>query len=176
MPVDLLLVDLELAHLTDRSTLGKVREQLIPEARSAGCSQLWLAGISLGGFLALLYAERHPSTCEGLLLLAPYPGNRMILADIERFLSGTDPNPSEPSELAEERRIWRFLRQAPANAPTVRLGFGSSDRYAAAHRVMARSLPASQVDEIPGGHEWPVWLQLWRNFLSDLNPPAAGTS
>jgi len=21
------------------------------------------------------------------------------------------------------------------------------------------------VDAIPGGHEWPIWLSLWENFL-----------
>jgi pimeloyl-ACP methyl ester carboxylesterase len=174
-PVDLLLVDPELAHLTDRSILSALHEQLIPKARSAGCHQIWLGGISLGGFLALLYAERHPDTCDGLLLLAPYPGNRMILGDIEHFLAVTDQSAPEPAELAEERRIWRFIRRAPPGSPTVRLGFGSSDRFAAAHRLMARSLPAAHVDEVPGGHEWPVWLQLWKNFLTDLNPLLAET-
>jgi pimeloyl-ACP methyl ester carboxylesterase len=167
--VDLQLVDLELAHLTDRSILSELHAQLVPEARAAGCSQLWLGGISLGGFLVLLYAERHPEACDGLLLLAPYLGNRMILSDLERHVGAAASDLSEPAELAEERRIWRFIRQRPAGSPPLRLGFGSADRFAAAHRVMARSLPQALVDEVPGTHEWPVWLQLWKNFLARLS-------
>lgn len=166
LAVDLQLVELELKHLTDRSMLSELAAQLVPQARAAGCSQLWLAGISLGGFLALLYAERYPAGCDGLLLLAPYLGNRMILTDMEQHL---DARESESPELAEERRIWRFIRERPRGSPPLRLGFGSGDRFAAAHRLMARSLPQSAVDEVPGAHEWPVWLQLWRNFLPQLS-------
>lgn len=168
LAVDLQLVDLELTHLTDRSVLGELHADLVPEARAAGCSQLWLGGISLGGFLALLYAERHPETCDGLLLLAPYLGNRMIFSDLERHLSAPANEQVEPPELAEERRIWRFIRERPAGSPPLRLGFGSADRFAVAHRLLARSLPPALVDEVPGAHEWPVWLQLWKNFLPRL--------
>jgi pimeloyl-ACP methyl ester carboxylesterase len=172
LAVDLQLVELELRHLTDRSLLGELQAHLVPEARAAGCSRLWLAGISLGGFLALLYAERHPAGCDGLLLLSPYLGNRMILADPERYLLPTaDGEPGSP-ELEEERRVWGFIRRPPPGSPPLWLGFGSADRFAAAHRLMARSLPQAHVDEVPGGHEWAVWRQLWRNFLPQLRPVA----
>ncbi len=172
--IDLLLVDLELKHLTDRSALAELHERQIPEARRAGCDQLWLGGISFGGFLALLYAERYPMACDGLLLLAPYPGNRMILGDIEGFLSAPEPDAPAAAELAEERRVWRLIRQPPAGSPPLWLGFGSSDRYARAHRLMASSLPPSHVHEVAGGHDWPVWLRLWRSFLSALDGPLDG--
>jgi pimeloyl-ACP methyl ester carboxylesterase len=176
LAVDLQLVDLELKHVTDRSMLEELHEHLVPEARAAGCCRLWLAGISLGGFLALLYAERHPEACDGLLLLAPYLGNRMILSDPERYLSSPAEGEPESPELAEERRVWGFIRQPPPGSPPLRLGFGSADRFAAAHRLMARSLPPAHVDEVPGGHEWEVWRQLWKNFLPWLRPLAVPVS
>jgi pimeloyl-ACP methyl ester carboxylesterase len=168
LALDLQLLDLELNHLTDRSILSDLHASLIPEARAAGCTRLWLGGISLGGFLALLYAEQYPECCDGLLLLAPYLGNRMILNDLERQLAIPAGEQSEAPELAEERRVWRFIRQPPPGSPPVRLGFGSADRFASAHRLMARSLPPAQVTEVPGAHDWPVWLQLWKIMLPEL--------
>jgi pimeloyl-ACP methyl ester carboxylesterase len=174
LAIDLLLVDLELEHLTDRTLLSDLHARLA-EARAEGCSRLWLAGISLGGFLALLYAESHPGTCDGLLLLAPYLGNRVILSDPEHYLSADNCPEREPAELAEERRVWKFIRQPPAGSPALWLGFGRADRFATAHRLMARALPPAQVDEVPGGHGWPVWLQLWQNFLPKLQATALAT-
>jgi hypothetical protein len=176
LALDLQLVDLELNHLTDRSMLSDLHRLLIPEARAAGCTQLWLGGISLGGFLALLYAEHHPECCDGLLLLAPYLGNRMILNDLERQLAAPASEGAEAPELAEERRVWRFIRHPPPGSPPVRLGFGSADRFATAHRLMARSLPSAQVSEVPGAHDWPVWLQLWKLMLPHLAADVAPLS
>src|ERR1700694_6234681 len=56
LAIDLELVELELAHLTDRTVLRRLRHQTILAARAAGCQTVWLAGVSLGGFVALAYA------------------------------------------------------------------------------------------------------------------------
>ncbi len=31
--------------------------------------------------------------------------------------------------------------------------------------MMAAVLPSDAVDVLPGGHDWPVWRQLWEKFL-----------
>jgi hypothetical protein len=67
-----------------------------------------------------------------------------------------------------DREVWPFIRQPPAGSPPMRQGVGSADRFASAHRPMARSLPAAQVTGVPGAHDWPVWLQLWRTMLPRL--------
>ena len=45
------------------------------------------------------------------------------------------------------------------------LGFGREDRFADSHRMMAAALSPECVQIVPGGHEWPVWTQLWDDFL-----------
>jgi hypothetical protein len=45
------------------------------------------------------------------------------------------------------------------------LGYGQEDRFSAAHRLLARELPAEAVDVIGGGHDWRTWTRLWENFL-----------
>ena len=42
---------------------------------------------------------------------------------------------------------------------------GREDRFANSHRMMAAALSPEDVRVIPGGHEWPVWAQLWGDFL-----------
>jgi enterochelin esterase-like enzyme len=45
------------------------------------------------------------------------------------------------------------------------LGFGTEDRFAAGHRLMAAALEPETVSTVPGGHDWRTWRQLWENFL-----------
>ena len=144
LPVDLLLVDPQLVYLNDRSFLQRLRDEAILPARAAGCTALWITGISLGGFLGLLYAEAFAADLAGLCLLAPYLGNRGIESEITRYASldhwqaGTR---DCADELDEERRIWRFIHQRPAHSPALHLGFGTEDRFGARLQLLAANLP-----------------------------------
>jgi pimeloyl-ACP methyl ester carboxylesterase len=186
--MDLGFVDLELQYLGDTTALLRLRDELVLPARKMGVS-LWLAGISLGGMIALDYAATYPNDLDGLFLLSPYLGNRMLIAEIAAApeLGSWQPGPLADSDA--ERRIWRYLqpradhawpqcRTAPGGAgqsplraaavqprPRLHLGFGRDDRFAAAHRLLAQSLPADSVAIIDGGHDWPTWTRLWENFL-----------
>ena len=161
--LDLTFVDLEMTHLDDRDALARLRSEVVQPARDSGAA-VWMGGISLGGLAALDYASAHPGEIDGLCLLAPYLGNRMLIKEIAAApgLSGW-----EPGGLAEfdaERRIWRYIKTQAHSRP-VFLGYGREDRFSMAHDLMAAALPASRVHVIAGGHEWPTWRKLWENFL-----------
>jgi pimeloyl-ACP methyl ester carboxylesterase len=161
-PVDLAFIDLDLKHLGDRAALQALRSEHVLPARDRGVS-VWLAGISLGGLIALDYAAAYPAECDGVCLLGPYLGNRMLTAEI----AAAGLAAWEPGELAEgdaERRIWRFIRARSAR-PRLYLGFGRDDRFASAHALLASALPGGSVNVIPGGHDWRTWTTLWENFL-----------
>ncbi len=49
--------------------------------------------------------------------------------------------------------------------PTLHLGFGTEDRFAAAHRLLAALLPVERVAMLGGGHDWPTWEALWECML-----------
>ena len=172
LDIDIVLVAPELAHLTDRLVLAQLRHQVVLPARSSGCVEVWIAGISMGGFLALLYAADHPNELDGICLIAPYLGNRMIAAEISRFQSLANWNAriaDVQDELEEERRVWRYIAsQMPYRPPRHYLGFGREDRFAIAQRLVACQLPPQSVDVIDGGHDWSVWRQLWDRFLDRL--------
>jgi len=118
-----------------------------------GCDSIWLGGISLGGFVALAYAERYPQEIDGLCLFAPYLGNHMVTGEIERANGVHEWTPGELAEDDDERRIWRFIKEQRA-ASTAALGYGrGSFRREPSDDGVA--LAPESVDVVPGGHEWP---------------------
>ena len=161
--LDLSFVDLQMRHLDDRDALARLRSELVLPARDSGVA-VWLGGISLGGMAALDYASAHSGEIDGLCLLAPYLGNRMLINEITAASGVSGWEPAALAEVDAERRIWRYIKTQAGTRP-VFLGYGREDRFANAHELMAAALPANRVDVISGGHEWPTWLKLWENFL-----------
>ena len=162
--LDLVFVDMEFASLGDRAALRLLRADIVQPARAAGVA-IWLGGISLGGLIALDYAASFPGEIDGLCLLAPYLGNRILITEIARAPGLEAWQPGELAETCEERRIWRYIKSRGTDSRPLYLGFGRQDRFSAAHELLAATLPADSVDVIDGGHEWPTWVRLWENFL-----------
>jgi pimeloyl-ACP methyl ester carboxylesterase len=161
-PLDLRFVDLEMQHFNDLDALEQLQSEIVAPARAAGAS-IWLAGISLGGLVALDYASTHVAEIDGLCLLAPYLGNRMLIDEIAAAgLSAWEPG--ELAELDAERRIWRYIKTRTDSRPLL-LGYGQGDRFSRAHDLLAAALPAASVKVVAGGHEWRTWTRLWENFL-----------
>jgi alpha-beta hydrolase superfamily lysophospholipase len=161
-PIDLRFVDLEMQHLNDQEALKRLHSEIVAPARASGAS-IWLAGISLGGLVALDYASSRLADIDGLCLLAPYLGNRMLINEI----AAAGLAAWEPGELAEsdtERRIWRYIKTRIDSRPLF-LGYGRDDRFSRSHDLLAAALPAGSVDVVAGGHEWHTWNLLWENFL-----------
>lgn len=175
LPVDLVFIELKLQHLTDRTILPRLRHEMVLPARAAGCRSIWLGGISLGGFVAIGYAERYPREIDGLCLLAPYLGNHIVTGEIERASGIRHWESGELAEDDDERRIWRFIKEHRTQLSPVHLGFGHDDRFADSQRLMATALPPENVDVVPGNHEWPTWLRLWENFLDKTFSRSGGT-
>jgi Alpha/beta hydrolase family len=171
LALELILAAPHLAHLNDRDWLGQLRAEVIEPARGRGDGALWLGGISLGGFMALRFAAESTQALDGLCLLAPYLGSRIIAAEVGAH--GNLANWTPPAVLADdddERRIWRLVQQLPRMNPAPRLflGYGREDRFADTQRLLARSLPPAASHEVAGGHDWSVWRTLWDEFLDTL--------
>ena len=177
LEVDLVFVELKLQHLADRTLLRRLRHEIVLPARALGCRSLWLGGISLGGFVALAYAERYLHEIDGLCLFAPYLGNHIVVGEIERSNGVDGWTPGELAEDDDERRIWRFIKEQRSRKSPLHLGFGHDDRFAESHRLMAAALAPESIDVVPGGHDWPAWRRLWENFLdtrfSSGRPPTS---
>ncbi|MBS1207760.1 MAG: hypothetical protein H6R19_158 [Proteobacteria bacterium] len=170
---DILVADLNYTHVMARTVASTLHERVILPARQAGYRDIWLAGISLGGLNALLYAAEHAAGLAGIHLLAPYPGTADIVAEI-RTAGGPHAWAQTPAaELGDERVIWRWLvAQQAADSPLpVSFGCGSEDRFIRNQRLLADLLPAERVTYQPGGHDWPVWRTLWSAWLEEAPLP-----
>jgi pimeloyl-ACP methyl ester carboxylesterase len=161
---ELLLVDPEQAHLNDRSWMSRLRDEIVLPMRATG-RPIWLGGISLGAFMALRFAAATPQPMDGLCLIAPYLGSRIVAADIARHADLASWTPGELSEEDDERLVWRYVRGLRTPPPRLFLGLGREDRFADTQQLLARSLPPACCLRLDGGHEWPVWRRLWENFL-----------
>lgn len=163
--LDLEFVPLELEHVGDRRVIGRVAQELVAPARARGCSAIWIGGISLGGLFALDYAATEAGEWDGLCLLAPYLGNRLLITELLQAESVAAWQPGPLAESLEERRIWRFVQTRQAAPRPLYLGYGRDDRFAPAHGLLAQTLPLDAVDVVPGGHDWQTWATLWERFL-----------
>jgi hypothetical protein len=170
LAAELILAAPELAHLNDRGWLARLHTEVIAPARERGRGELWLGGISLGGFMALRFAAEGEHALDGLCLLAPYLGSRIVAAEVAAHANLSDRQPAALADDDDDRRIWRFVQRLGTMAapPRVFLGFGSEDRFADTQRLLASALPAASTRVIPGGHDWPVWRRLWEQFLDLL--------
>lgn len=149
---------------------GTVGVQLAALLRSvaAGYRRVWLAGISLGCFGALLLDE-GPVPIAGVVLLAPFLGTAGLIAEIHRAGGLRAWEPGALVEDDHERRLLARLKdygRQPEQWPALWLGYGRSDRFAAASRLLAELLPPSRVFEIEGAHDWPSWARLWDRILA----------
>jgi pimeloyl-ACP methyl ester carboxylesterase len=164
LEVDVVFAGFQLQEVADRSVFRRLREEILLPAHVLGCA-VWMGGISLGGYLALGYAERHPDELAGLCLFAPYLGSYLVTSEIERANGLESWCPGGFPDDDEERRVWRFIRTLRAGSLPVHLGLGREDRFGRRHSLMAAALAPESIDVVPGGHDWPTWRTLWGRFL-----------
>jgi pimeloyl-ACP methyl ester carboxylesterase len=166
-PADILAVDAHVDYFTDLTVRERLHHEVVVPAHEAGYSRVWLGGISLGGFAALIYAQRHAEWLAGLALVAPYIGNRGTLAEIETA-GGLDA--WQPGDLSDndERSVWLMLKNhvaADAHALPIHLLYGAEDRFARFHALLAARLDPKRVTVMPGAHDWLAWKPLWAHFF-----------
>jgi S-formylglutathione hydrolase FrmB len=159
--------DVELAAVTmpyyfEGRMPQRLHDEVIEPARRRGYAGIWLAGASMGGMGTLLYERQYPGQLEGLVLLAPYLGDRGLIREIGATgLAAWQPGPRPAAIDAGnyQREVWRDIQAWPGSgrSPRVWLAYGEDDRLARALPSLEPALAADQVLVRPGGHAWAVW-------------------
>jgi pimeloyl-ACP methyl ester carboxylesterase len=165
---DMVAVDAHLGYYYHRTIVERLHEDVIAPARKR-YARIWLAGISIGGTGSLLYAAEHPQNVDGILLLAPYLGEKDLIDEVAAAggLRGWSP----PARLAPDDfqlQLWVWLKSyfdRSENRPPLYLGYGRSDSFARADGLLGGALPPGHVLTAPGGHDWRTWKELWKLFL-----------
>jgi pimeloyl-ACP methyl ester carboxylesterase len=174
---DIVMADVHMAYYSNRSAIDRLEADVLVPARAAGYRAIWLVGISVGGFGALIHEELLPGGVTGIVALAPYLGEReltRVIAQAGGLAAWQAPAGPLPLEQMETR-LWRWLQaqvKLPAGAPALYLGYGTDDRFADSHRLLAAALPPQRVFTTPGGHDWAPWRRLWQQVLAVLPLPA----
>jgi pimeloyl-ACP methyl ester carboxylesterase len=171
-PLELTLAVPEVAHLTDRSWIAALHDEVIAPLRTPAGTSLWLGGVSLGGFMALRFAAQYPQALDGLCLLAPFLGSRIIAAEIAAQKDVASWQAGAPYEDDDERRIWQYVAGLGSSMTGTRvfLGLSSGDRFADTQQLLARALPRNRTTTcvVDGAHDWPAWRRLWEQFLDEF--------
>ena len=169
---DVLLVDAHYGYYADRSLLEQLHSDVVLPASTRGYRSIWLAGISMGGLGALLYASRYPKDVRGVVAIAPFLGTVPLVRAIA-VAGGLAQWSSTVSPTDEIQTLWSWAHSHSTQQtamPEMFLAFGDADTFVAAHRLLAASLPQTHVFTAQGGHRWPVWRELWRLFLQRHAP------
>ena len=174
---DILLVDAHLGYYSERSILERLQQDVLAPARAAGYRHVWLVGISIGAYGALLGTAASPAlngNIDGIVAIAPYLGDRRVsisIADAGGLALWPAFAAVPPNEYDVE--LWRWLQAAtrPPQRPALFLGYGESDRFVYSDRLLAATLPVERVFTAPGGHDWPVWETLWQKMVPALPLP-----
>jgi pimeloyl-ACP methyl ester carboxylesterase len=167
---DTLAVDAHFGYYMRRSLLPRLHEDIVVPARAAGYQNIWLLGISMGGFGSLLYAAEHSDEIDGIILLEPYLGDHKLAEEIDAS-GGLVAWSGEGAEFEDyEIGVWAWLQSAAngrSGTPII-LGYGESDDSARTHAVLADALDSSSVYTLQGGHNWTTWRPLWKEIATDM--------
>lgn len=161
---DILTVDLHEGYYYNRTMIERLRVDVVQPALKKGYQKIWFVGVSLGAFGALMYAKEDNANIGGILAIAPYLGDK-IVEEIEEAggIQKWEPQPNTSSE-DYEVDLWKWLQQGHGSTPLY-LAYGSDDRMAASHKLLANLLPRDRTIAISGGHNWTTWTALWKLFL-----------
>lgn len=177
---DVLLAGVMLGYYLEGQAPQRLHRELIEPARKRGYREIWLAGASMGGMGVLLYERAFPNQVDGLILLAPYVGDRPILREIRQAggIAAWDPGPVQAINADNwQHELWRHLQgwaSDPAQAQRVWLAYGTRDRLRRAMPTLEALLEADQVLVRPGGHTWSVWSPATQAILERVDDQRLG--
>ncbi len=170
LAIDLIAVDAHFGYYKDRSVVERLKIDVIIPAKAQGYDEIWLLGVSLGGFGSLLYSLHYPHDVKGMLILAPFLGEPELINEISEAGGPANWQPGALSEEVGMRELWAWLKGYYNNSndlPLLYLGYGRSDKFKVPNSLLANLLPSDQVCVTSGGHNWRTWRRLWDKALDD---------
>jgi pimeloyl-ACP methyl ester carboxylesterase len=170
LAVDLYPANATLGYYLKGTALPRLEEDVFKDIYAKGYQQVWVLGISMGGFGSLHYTSNHPKEVTGVLSLAPWLGDEKLLKEIKAAGGPAKwkPDPYErPTEDNYQRQLWSFIARTAQGepGPKLYLGFGTEDDLAEANELYASALPPERVFRTPGKHVWDPWRKVLGEFL-----------
>lgn len=171
---DVLFAELTIGYYMQGRAPQRLHAEVIAPARARGYREIWLGGASMGGMGTLMYERSYPGEMNGLILLAPYLGERALLDEIRDAGGVAQWHPGPPQETGPDTwqgELWRHLHtwvRNPRQAQRVWLAYGERDRLRDAMPLLSPLLPSDQVLVREGGHTWTVWSPATAEILQRI--------
>jgi pimeloyl-ACP methyl ester carboxylesterase len=184
---DVTLSGLTMDYYLKGGAVQRLHDEIVVPARTRGYREVWLLGASLGGLGALMYDGQWPGTVDGLILMAPYLGEKPLLQEIAAAggIGTWNPGPLPANVDGDnfQRELWRQLQgwsRDPRRARNVWLAYGDKDYLRDTMPSLIPLLPSSHVLLRHGRHAWTVWTPATRDVLVRIDAeraarPAAAT-
>jgi len=159
---DVLFAELSMPYYLDRSAARRLHDEVLMPARRRAYTEIWLVGASLGGMGEILYDRMYPGQVDGMVLLAPYTGERQVHDEIRAAggVAAWTPPADGNAAIAWQRELWSHLKTwaaEPARTRNVWLAYGDNDYLREGMPLVAGLLPADHVRMVPGKHAWSTW-------------------
>jgi hypothetical protein len=179
---DMQILDSHLGFFSKLEIVDRLEKEVVLPARAKGYSQIWFAGISLGGFGTLIYGAAQAKSpipdpkkmYDGFFVMAPYMGERKVWEPIQEV--GLM-NWKAPAQYDFSIDLWRWLAgytsSNTATLPQAYIGYGTEDRLVPPNKIFGSILPPARHLQEPGGHDWPPWKALWARWLDTAPLPRA---
>lgn len=170
---DVILAGLTYDYYMQGRAPERLHDEILVPSRQKAYRQTWLVGASMGGMGTLMYDRAYPGEMDGLILLAPYLGDRSLLQEIAAAggVARWRPGPVPASLNADnfQQELWRHMQgwsREPARAANVWLAYGDRDRLRKAMPLLEPVLPAANISHRRGGHDWETWSSATRDILA----------
>lgn len=161
---DVLFAELSMPYYLDRSAAQRLHDEVLMPARRRAYTEIWLVGASLGGMGGILYDRTYPGQVDGMVLLAPYTGERGVHDEIRAAggLRAWKPASRPDDNVADawQRELWAHLKtwaEEPERTRNVWLAYGDNDYLREGMPLVAGLLPPEHVRVVPGKHAWSTW-------------------
>jgi len=168
--LDVVTAEAHIGYYYNKTVIERLRQDIILPARARGYRKIWFLGISMGGLGAIWYDRTHPGDVDGLILLAPYLGDKPVVDQVEAAGGLRGWNQDVQDRGLFQKEIWGMTKgyvDRQATAGRLFLGYGLQDSFARSNSVLAREIPAGQVATLPGSHDWPTWRLLLARLLEN---------
>ncbi len=173
LSLDLIAADASPGYYANAVMPLRLETDIIAPARRRGYEQVWLLGISMGGFGTFHYAQQYPKHVDGIIALSPWLGRQTTIDEILAAGGLAMWKPPEVMPLDEDTftpQTWGWVARVTSGAalgPPIYLGYGDTDTRVGSPRFLADVLPADRVFHAPGGHDWPTWHDLLDQVLAN---------
>lgn len=178
---DVLIVDAHFGYYRDANVVPRLSEVLEPLRQRY--AQIWLVGVSLGGYGAALTAQARPELVDGVVLIAPFLGlersTRPLVTRVEReglAAFSTDATRTDPRKhFMEVEPLWNWLaeRAKTGEGTEVYLGWGSRDRFAPTLQLIGAAFEGHTYTA-EGAHDWDTFARIFGGLVERLPGRAPG--